>query len=212
VTITNPAANRANAPLSQATKPSASSYGSGDLQAFQAHISERIVRAQSEEQKTQALLSVDLAGYRLLLRLTEISELLPVLPVTTIALAKRWITGLAVARSEVVVVFDLAYCLDCLLPNIPLDWRKTTTTESPNKGTDHKCIVLATEVAPQAVFVAEKVYGALTPQVLGHHLLARPENTPSFIVNIWQDLTQQVSLELSLSALLQSQDFNTLTY
>ncbi len=194
-------------------------YERDGLQAFQARISERIAKAQSETHQTHALLSLDVGGYRLFISLAEIGELLPILPITTVALAKRWITGLAVARAEVVTVFDLAYCLDSLLPMLDPNWRKytlanpthpTNTTNITNKIADQKSVLLASDIAPQAMFVAEKVYGAVTPTAAAYQVLQRPAGLPEYVLNAWQGLNQQVHLELSLSRLLQSKAFNDL--
>jgi chemotaxis signal transduction protein len=188
-----------------------------NLQAFQARISERIAQAQAQAQSAQALLSAHITGYHVLLLLDEVNELLSVPEISKVPLAKRWITGLMVARAEVVTVFDLSYCIEQVFTNIPPDWR-TNTSMTP-KHSDQKCVIVSPTIAPQLAFLAEKISGTVAPDTDGWVCLTDttaqndiPTKRPSFVLNAWKDSNQQVHLEISLAILFQSPEFNQLTY
>lgn len=179
----------------------------------------RVVQSQSETQLNQTVLFLHVSGYDLFVSLSDINELLSPLPMTTLPLAKPWIIGLTVARSEVITVFDIAYCLDRLLThNILSQWGleiipKNKANHIINKQ-DIKYVLLANTVAPQLAFFTDKVSSAVVPNNIGYKQLKQITVLPesNFIKHIWQHSECNYAIEISLNTLLQSQAFNQLTY
>jgi chemotaxis signal transduction protein len=202
---------------------STSIHTHNSLQDFQIHLSERLAQSQVNLPTEQAAtrLSLTVNGYNLFVCLTEINTLLTPTTITKLPLAKPWIVGLMVEQSEVLTVFDIAYCLDHLLTNTVLsNWNLTTNPKthpstSSTKQLDTKCIVITDTVAPQLAFLADKVLGTVIPNQTGYQLLAKTMSSTTeggFVHQIWQDREGNHCIDISLSALLQSQAFNQLTY
>lgn len=165
------------------------------------------------------LLSVQVNTYHVLLQLSEISELINLPNLTIFPLAKPWINGLSVIRSEVITVFNLEYCLNQLITQEVLHpWRlidipKSQSIVSSNKQ-DSKCVVLSKTVMPQLAFFSDKIWGMVNPHTKHSDLLEHKSIIPTtnFIQHIWKDINGQYCIAVSLSALLQSQAFNQLTF
>jgi chemotaxis signal transduction protein len=183
------------------------------------HLPERAVQSASETQLNQSLLFLHIGGYDLFVSLSEINALLSPTPMTTLPLAKPWIIGLTVARSEVITVFDIAYCLDRLLTHhILSQWQlitvpKNKTSHIINKQ-DIKYVLLANTVASQLAFFTDKVSSTVIPNTIGYKQLKQTTILPesNFIKHIWQHSEHNYAIEVSLNNLLQSQAFNQLTY
>ncbi|MEY3997081.1 MAG: hypothetical protein RL344_1424 [Pseudomonadota bacterium] len=183
------------------------------------HLPERTIQSASEIQLNQSLLFLHMGGYDLFVSLSEINALLSPTPMTTLPLAKPWIIGLTVARSEVITVFDIAYCLDRLLTHrILSQWELITVPKNKashiiNKQ-DIKYVLLANTVASQLAFFTEKVSSTVIPNIIGYKQLKQSTILPesNFIKYIWQNSEHNYAIEISLNNLLQSQAFNQLTY
>ena len=153
------------------------------------YLSERAVQS-SEINLNQPLLFLHTSGYDLFVSLSEINELLSPPPTTTLPLAKPWIIGLTVTRSEVITVFDIAYCLDRLLThNILSQWKLEITPKNKaghlTSKQDIKYVVLASTVAPQLAFFTDKICSAVIPNNMGYKKLKHTAilSEPNFIKN-----------------------------
>jgi chemotaxis signal transduction protein len=183
------------------------------------HLPKRAVHSASETQLNESLLFLHMGGYDLFVSLSEINALLSPTPMTTLPLAKPWIIGLTVTRSEVITVFDIAYCLDRLLTHrILSQWELITVPKNKvshiiNKQ-DIKYVLLANTVASQLAFFTEKVSSTVIPNIIGYKQLKQTTILPesNFIKYIWQNSENNYAIEISLNNLLQSQAFNQLTY
>jgi chemotaxis signal transduction protein len=183
------------------------------------HLPKRAVQSASETQLNESLLFLHMGGYDLFVSLSEINALLSPTPMTTLPLAKPWIIGLTVTRSEVITVFDIAYCLDRLLTHrILSQWEliavpKNKVSHIINKQ-DIKYVLLANTVASQLAFFTEKVSSTVIPNIIGYKQLKQTTILPesNFIKYIWQNSENNYAIEISLNNLLQSQAFNQLTY
>lgn len=81
------------------------------LRRYQAQLLERMHAAQSGTLASGRQLGVQLGDLRCLLDLTQVSEIVPLQPVTPVPLAHDWYLGLANIRGNLTGVVDLArYC------------------------------------------------------------------------------------------------------
>lgn len=198
-------------PIGSAT--SALSKRLGSLQQFQSRVAARIAQAQSGEQAAESLLSLQVHGYRLLLSLSDINELLENTELTPLPLAKRWVLGLRVVRSEVLTVFDLGYCLSSLLATSDIQADSHLNAVDEARLSDTKLVVLAKTVANQLAFIVDKVVGTA---VLNQDGLTPSERQttqlPSYVKALWQNEQGLQYIQLSLSELLNSPDFIKMTH
>jgi chemotaxis signal transduction protein len=189
----------------------------GSLQQFQSRIADRIAQAQSEGNELESLLSIQVQGYRLLLPLAEVSELLPMHEITALPLAKRWVRGLAVVRSEVLTVLDLAVCLRALLENSKIHQGILSNAKTETRPSDIKLVVLDKAAANQLAFVADKIVGTIAR---GHQGLVavkldgeaaefskRFTAKDAYLKGVWRNEYGDMHLEMSLTAFLKSPDF-----
>ncbi len=191
----------------------------GSLQDFQTRIAARIAQAQAQTQDSEALLSFQVQGYRLLLPLLEVNELLNMPVLTPLPLARRWVLGLAVVRSEIYTVFDLAHCLGALLETSHTSHDIQTVLSDPAKLSDPKLVLLSKAVDAQLAFVVDKVLGTLIAARDG--LTAVEDNAAftarfgqdnAYIKALWKNAAGEVHIELSVRELLKSQDFANIAY
>lgn len=198
----------------------------GSLQAFQARIAQRVALAQSEAQPQNNLLSLQLQGFKVLISLTQVNELLSAPELTALPLAKRWVRGLTVVRSEVVTVFDLAYCIHALfegahLPSaLSAEAFKTSPHTAAPRSSDAKLVMIGKTVAKQLAFEAERVLGTLTlssselsaayPDLIDDSVQGFL-NPDGFVKGVWRDSLGDLHLELSLPELFRSPAFARIT-
>ncbi len=199
------------APISTSSR--ALSKRLGSLQEFQSRVAARIAQAQSGEQAVESLLSLQVQGYRVLLSMAEINELLEATELTHLPLAKRWVLGLTVVRSEVVTVFDLGYCLSKLLPSHEFEVESDLTKTDDTRRSDAKLVVLSKSVANQLAFISDKLLGTVVPSQVGLILdeAQRPQQA-SYIKTVWRNEKNAHYIHISLAELLKSPDFIKLTH
>jgi chemotaxis signal transduction protein len=185
----------------------------GSLQQFQSRVAARIAQAQSGEQALESLLSLQVQGYRLLLSLSDVNELLEAAELTHLPLAKRWVLGLTVVRSEVLTVFDLGYCLSNLLLTCEIEADSHLNVVDKARLSDTKLVVLAKTVANQLAFIADKIVGTVVPTQDGLTIseLPSPQSAP-YIKTLWRNEQGLQYIQLSFSELLKSSDFIKMTH
>jgi chemotaxis signal transduction protein len=183
----------------------------GSLQQFQTRIAARIAQAQSQTQQIESLLSIQVQGYRLLVPLAEINELLAMPEISRLPLSKAWVLGLTVVRSEVVTVFDLAHCLNQILPK-PLHQKNVFDLQ---KHAELKMVLLSKHASNQVAFIANKIAGTVAPEQTGFSLAPGNDELMfehKYIKQVWQDSQAERHIELSLSALIKSIQFQNFAH
>ncbi len=191
----------------------------GSLQAFQARIAQRIAQAQSQTQPLGSLLSIRVQDYRLLVPLTQINELLAMPQLTHFPLAKRWVLGLTVVRSEVLTVFDLAYCLNAVLKSSKaadlIAEFGSASAGTAARQADTKLVVLSKHVGNQLAFVADQLSGTVVPSQDGLSLVSPSDEMHAlfadkrdYVKALWRHTSGVLHIELSLTDLLKSPDFS----
>jgi chemotaxis signal transduction protein len=185
----------------------------GSLQQFQSRVAARIAQAQSGEQAIESLLSLQVQGYRILLSLSDVNELLETPELTHLPLAKRWVLGLTVVRSEVLTVFDLGYCLSNLLETSDIEPDSGLNATDDARLSDTKLVVLGKTVANQLAFIADKIVGTVVPTQDGLTIseLQSWQSVP-YIKTLWRNEQGLQYIQLSLSDLLKSPDFIKMTH
>jgi chemotaxis signal transduction protein len=191
----------------------------GELQAFQARITEKIANAQTSKNITQSFLGLLIGRYNVYLPLRDMSTLIEMPGLVTIPLAKRWLKGLAVVGAEVITVLDLAYCLDYFLSihfekNIP-DWLTIASASSQfqdvTQKTQSKLLMISPSLQSQLAVSVDKVFGIVSQDTLTTH-----ENNSALDGQVVRQALMndkgQVFLELSLLDLLNSNAFLNLRY
>jgi chemotaxis signal transduction protein len=194
----------------------------GSLQQFQTRVTARINQAQLGEQQDVALLSVYVQGFRLLVSMAQVNELIPMVTLTALPLSKPWVQGLAVVRSEVVTVFDLAFCLNRLLQVESFNAQRSPLTDEKIRFSDAKLVVLNKAVGHQLAFSCDRLLGTVLPLQSGltliepdAHVTGLPwPHAPDsiYVKHFWRDKNGMLFIELSLSALLKSPDFISLSH
>ena len=201
----------------QATHPPMQQLGT--LQQFQAHIAQRIAQAQASPNDSNTLLSIDIQRYRLLIRLTDITELIAMPNLTQLPLSQSWVLGLAVVRAEILMVIDLAHFLDLAVSRnlIQLPGFSSENSNSPPlKHSDTKLVVLNKSVHQQLAFKADKVIGTISPEK--NNLTAvdskRGESESNllnhYVKQLWRNERGDIHIELSLTDLFKSNDFTNI--
>jgi chemotaxis signal transduction protein len=189
----------------------------GSLQAFQSRIAARIAQAESSTQQNAVLLSLQVGAYRLAMPLLEVNELLDPPERTRLPLAKRWVLGLSVVRSEVLTVFDLAFCLSEVLDDSLIDGGFKSQQTMPFKNADGKLVLVSKLVARQVAFVADKVLGTVDPEQAGWSRVplngSSTQLSPATGVKaLWRSEAGEMHIELSLQEWFQSADFANIAH
>ena len=194
----------------------------GSLQQFQARVADRIAQAQSGERQEESYLSLKVQNFYILFPLTQISELMPKQELTHLPLAKRWVLGLTVVRSEVMTVFDLGYCLNKLLQTDSLANSSVNKLNDNSRPSDPKMLVLNKSIGNQLAFFCDQLLGTVTLSQTELTLVEPDINDLDFpfahaldsvyIKQFWRNTNGTIFIELSLLDLLKSPDFISITH
>lgn len=131
---------------SQAPDSSTSSTGPerrSRLRQYQVQLLERMQAAKNGATETGRELGVQIGGRLCLLDLTQISEIVPLQPVTPVPLARDWYLGLANIRGNLTGVIDMARYQDQADGETPAAERRLVTF-APGLG--FNCALLAERV------------------------------------------------------------------
>ena len=156
--------------------------------------------SEKEQTNSASRLGVVIGGQKVLLQLTDISEVLPVPQLQSVPLTKAWYLGVANVRGNLYSVTDLAQFLN---------W------PALKKNISNRIVLLNSVKTTQAAIVIDAVVGLrsidamqiASEQTYAMNALWHESDTRCFSSQLYLDQEKTVWLTLDVDALVQNQQF-----
>ncbi|WP_025917186.1 chemotaxis protein CheW [Herminiimonas sp. CN] len=167
------------------------------LHEFQAQLAQRVQAAQNSTENSVSRLGAMAGDARCLFDLQQISEIMPVRPITKVPLTQDWYLGLSSIRGNLVGVVDFARFLGCAGTAIDAECR---------------IIVFARALALPGGLLVPRVLGLRNPQQMTHDAAAGPDPAAGMAAWPWamrhcRDAQSRPWTQIDLAALVQDPRF-----
>lgn len=163
-----------------------------NLREFQEAILLRLKEATAQGAATStSRLGVTVGTKKMLINLSEVSEVLPVPPLQVVPLTQPWFLGVANVRGNLYNITDLAQFLG--MPPTP-------------KSANSRIVLLNSEVTTQAAIVIGSLIGLRSVEAMQAKSLAS-DGSVLFSKHVFEDHDKNEWFELDIDALVQDKDF-----
>ena len=163
-----------------------------NLREFQESI---LLRLKEATEKSGAVstsrLGVMVGTKRVLINLTEVTEVLPVPPIQQVPLTLPWFLGVANVRGNLYNISDLSQFMGAL--------------PTP-KSSDNRIVLINSDITGQVAILINSLVGLRSVEAMKHKAKAKNKET-FFSKNSYEDVDKNEWLELDVNALMQDKNF-----
>ena len=163
-----------------------------NLREFQESI---LLRLKEATEKSGAVstsrLGVMVGTKRVLINLTEVTEVLPVPPIQQVPLTLPWFLGVANVRGNLYNISDLSQFMGSL--------------PTP-KSSDNRIVLINSDITGQVAILINRLVGLRSVETMKHKAKAKNKET-FFSKNSYEDVDKNEWLELDVNALMQDKNF-----